>query len=106
MKDKTIPKDFGAMSIFGTPVTPDEFIDRAFELDAMKATDVKNLYGVSKDKFSAKLRQKLRQLLIMDAFVQAKKNGKLADFIGQSYYRAAKMNLSQADLSGPFVKIS
>jgi len=106
MRDKTIPKDFGAMSIFGTPVTPDEFIDRAFELDAMKATDVQSLYGISKDKFSAKLRQKLRQLLIMDAFVQAKKNGKLADFIGQSYYRAAKMNLSQADLSGPFVKIS
>ena len=106
IRDKTIPKDFGEMSIFGTSVTPDEFIDRAFELDAMKATDVQSLYGVSKDKFSAKLRQKLRQLLIMDAFVQAKKHGKLADFIGQSYYRAAKMNLSQADLSGPFVKIS
>ena len=106
IRDKTIPKDFGAMSIFGTSVTPDEFIDRAFELDAMKATEVQSLYGVSKDKFSAKLRQKLRQLLIMDAFVQAKKNGKLADFIGHSYYRAAKMNLSQADLSGPFVKIS
>lgn len=106
IRDKTIPKDFGEMSIFGTSVTPDEFIDRAFELDAMKATEVQSLYGVSKDKFSAKLRQKLRQLLIMDAFVQAKKHGKLADFIGQSYYRAAKMNLSQADLSGPFVKIS
>ena len=106
IRDKTIPKDFGEMSIFGTSVTPDEFIDRAFELDAMKATEIQSLYGVSKDKFSAKLRQKLRQLLIMDAFVQAKKHGKLADFIGQSYYRAAKMNLSQADLSGPFVKIS
>jgi hypothetical protein len=106
IRDKTIPKDFGAMSIFGTSVTPDEFIDRAFELDSMKPAEVQSLYGVRKDQFSAKLRQKLRQLLIMDAFVQAKKNGKLADFIGHSYYRAAKMNLSQADLSGPFVKIS
>ena len=106
MRDKTIPKDFGAMKIFGKKVTPDEFIDKAFELDKMSAADIKLLYKISKSQFSAKLRQKLRQLLIMDAFVQAKKNGKLADFIGHSYYRAAKMNLSQADLSGPFVKIS
>ena len=106
MRDKTIPKDFGAMKIFGKDVTPDEFIDKAFELDKMKPADIKLLYKVNKSQYSAKLRQKLRQLLIMDAFVQAKKNGKLADLIGQSYYRAAKMNLSQADLSGPFVKIS
>lgn len=106
MRDKTIPKDFGAMKIFGKDVTPDEFIDKAFELDKMKPADIKLLYKVNKSQYSAKLRQKLRQLLIMDAFVQAKKNRKLADFIGQSYYRAAKMNLSQADLSGPFVKIS
>ena len=106
MRDKTIPKDFGAMKIFGKDLTPDEFIDKAFELDKMKPADIKLLYKVNKSQYSAKLRQKLRQLLIMDAFVQAKKNGKLADLIGQSYYRAAKMNLSQADLSGPFVKIS
>lgn len=106
MADKTIPKNFGKVSIFGEKLTPEQFIDKAFQLDAMSPADIKLLYGVNKDKFSAKLRQKLRQLLIMDAFVQAKKNGKLADFIGQSYYRAAKMNLSQADLSGPFVKIS
>ena len=106
IRDKTIPKDFGAMKIFGQSVTPDEFIDKAFELDKMTPADIKLLYKVSKSQYSAKLRQKLRQLLIMDAFVQAKKNGKLADFIGHSYYRAAKMNLSQADLSGPFVKIS
>ena len=106
IRDKTIPKNFGAMKIFGQSVTPDEFIDKAFELDKMTPADIKLLYKVSKSQFSAKLRQKLRQLLIMDAFVQAKKNKKLADFIGHSYYRAAKMNLSQADLSGPFVKIS
>ncbi len=106
IRDKSIPKDFGSMAIFGQSVTPDQFIDKAFELDNMKPADIKLLYNVSKSQFSAKLRQKLRQLLIMDAFVQAKKNGKLADFIGHSYFRAAKMNLSQADLSGPFVKIS
>jgi hypothetical protein len=106
IRDNTIPKDFGAMKIFDKKVTPDEFIDKAFELDKMSAADIKLLYKANKSQYSAKLRQKLRQLLIMDAFVQAKKNGKLADFIGHSYYRAAKMNLSQADLSGPFVKIS
>lgn len=106
IRDKSIPKDFGSMTIFGQSVTPDQFIDKAFELDNMKPADIKLLYKVSKSQFSAKLRQKLRQLLIMDAFVQAKKNGKLADFIGHSYFRAAKMNLSQADLSGPFLKIS
>ena len=106
IRDKSIPKDFGAMKIFDKKVTPDEFIDKAFELDKMSAADIKLLYKINKSQFSAKLRQKLRQLLIMDAFVQAKKNKKLADFIGHSYYRAAKMNLSQADLSGPFLKIS
>jgi hypothetical protein len=106
VKDKTVPKDFGKMSIFGNKVTPDEFIDKSFEIDALSPADVKLLYKINKSDFSAKLRQKLRQLVIIDTFIQAKKNNTLPDFVGQSYYRAAKMNLSQADLSGPFIKIS
>lgn len=105
--DTTIPKDFGAMTIMGgSKLSTDAFIDLAFEIDAMSVSDVRTLYKIGKSDFSSKLRQKLRQLIIIDTFIQAKKNNKLADFIGQSYYRASKMNLSQADLSGPFIKIS
>jgi len=106
MKDKTIPKDFGKMTILGNKVTPDQFIDKSFEIDSLSAADVKLLYKVNKSDFSAKLRQKLRQLIIIDTFIKAKKDNTLPDFVGQAYYRAAKMNLSQADLSGPFIKIS
>jgi len=106
IRDKTIPKDFGKMTILGNKVTPDEFIDKSFEIDSLSAADVKLLYKVNKSDFSAKLRQKLRQLIIIDTFIQAKKDNTLPDFVGQAYYRAAKMNLSQADLSGPFIKIS
>lgn len=106
VKDRTVPKDFGKMSILGNKVTPDEFIDKSFEIDSLSPADVKLLYKINKSDFSAKLRQKLRQLVIIDTFIQAKKNNTLPDFVGQSYYRAAKMNLSQADLSGPFIKIS
>jgi hypothetical protein len=106
LNDKTVDKKLGNISFNGKKVTPDEFIDKAFSLDAMKPADVRTLYKASKSDFSAKLRQKLRQLVIIDTFIKSKKDNTLADFIGQSYYRAAKMNLSQADLSGPFIKIS
>lgn len=106
VKDRTVPKDFGKMTILGNKVTPDEFIDKSFEIDSLSAADVKLLYKINKSDFSAKLRQKLRQLIIIDTFIQAKKDNTLPDFVGQAYYRAAKMNLSQADLSGPFIKIS
>ena len=105
--DTTIKKDFGKMTILGgKKLTPNEFIDRAFEIDSYSVEDVKTLYKINKSDFSAKLRQKLRQLIIIDTFIHTKKNNTLADFVGQAYYRAAKMNLSQADLSGPFIKIS
>jgi hypothetical protein len=106
LNDKTVDKKLGNISFNGKKVTPDEFIDKAFSLDAMKPSDVRTLYKASKSDFSAKLRQKLRQLVIIDTFIKSKKDNTLADFIGQAYYRAAKMNLSQADLSGPFIKIS
>lgn len=107
VKDNTIKKDFGKMTILGSKkLTPDEFIDKAFELDAYTFEEIKLLYKINKSDFSAKLRQKLRQLIIIDTFIETKKNNTLPDFVGQAYYRAAKMNLSQADLSGPFIKIS
>ena len=105
MKDKTIPKDFGGMSVMGNAVDAEGFIDKAIELDNMSHADVRALYKCSKSDFSAKLRQKLRQLRIIKAFINAKKSGDLPEFLATSYYRAAKLNLSQADLSGPFVKI-
>ena len=105
MKDNTIPKDFGGMSIMGKAVDAEGFIDKAIELDNMSHADIRALFKCSKSDFSAKLRQKLRQLRIIKAFINAKKSGDLPEFLATSYYRAAKLNLSQADLSGPFVKI-
>jgi hypothetical protein len=105
IKDTTISKDFGGMTIMGKQVSPDEFISQAIELDNMSASDVRTLYKCSKSDFSNKIRQKLRQLRIIKSFINAKKSGDLPEFLATSYYRAAKLNLSQADLSGPFVKI-
>ena len=69
------------MTVMGNSVTTDQFIDQAFEIDSLSIEDVRLLYKASKNDFSAKLRQKLRQFIIIDTFIQAKKNGKLADFI-------------------------
>ena len=59
------------------------------------------------DKFPQKIRLKLRQLRVLKALINAKKDQKkLNEFLVHMYYLAAKQNISNADLNGPFLKIS
>lgn len=96
--DNTISKDFGDISYMGKKCSPEDFIQKAFLLDEQSANPSGKNFGV-------KLRSKLRILRYIKMFIQAKSQGKLAELITHAYFLSSKMNISQADLSGPFIKV-
>jgi hypothetical protein len=96
--DRTISKNFGTIKYMGKVATPEEFIQKAFLLDEQSP----NPAGKN---FAVKLRSKLRILRYIKMFIEAKKKGKLAELITHAYFLSSKMNISQADLSGPFIKV-
>ena len=100
--------DFGTLKIMGKAHTPEDFMEVAIGIDELTDAQVKSNYGVSKGDYSAKLRNKLRHLRFMKAFINAKNRGDevFGKFICEIYYRAAKMNMDESDLAGPFIKIS
>lgn len=98
VSDRTINKDFGNISYLGQRGTPEEFIQRAFLLDDQSPNP-------SGKNFAVKLRSKLRILRYIKMAIEAKKQGKLAELITHAYFLSSKMNISQADLSGPFIKV-
>jgi len=98
VSDRTISKDFGKISYMGKVCTPEEFIQKAFLLDEQSPNP-------SGKNFAVKLRSKLRILRYMKMFIEAKKQNKLAELITHAYFLSSKMNISQADLSGPFIKV-
>jgi hypothetical protein len=98
VSDKTISKDFGKISYMGKSCSTDEFIQKAFVLDDLSP----NPTGKN---FAVKLRSKLRILRYIKMFIEAKKKGKLAELVTHAYFLSSKMNISQADLSGPFIKV-
>jgi len=98
VSDRTISKDFGNISYLGQKGTPEEFIQKAFLLDDQSPNP-------SGKNFAVKLRSKLRILRYIKMAIEAKKQGKLAELITHAYFLSSKMNISQADLSGPFIKV-
>lgn len=98
VSDRTIKKDFGKISVLGKQVSPEVFIELAFELDKVSPNP-------SGKNFAVKLRSKLRILRYIKMAIEAKKKGKLAELITHAYFLSSKMNISQADLSGPFIKV-
>ena len=96
--DNTISKDFGDISYMGKSCTPEDFIQKAFMLDSQSPNPSGKNYAV-------KLRSKIRILRYIKMFIEAKKQGKLAELITHAYFLSSKMNISQADLSGPFIKV-
>ena len=65
------------------------------------------LYKASKNAFSAKLRNKLRHLRTIKSILNAQQKGAaFSKFLMYIYFRAAKMNINQEDLVGPFLKVS
>jgi len=98
VSDKTISKDFGTIKYMGKVTTPEDFIQKAFLLDDQSPNP-------SGKNFAVKLRSKLRILRYIKMFIEAKDQGKLAELITHAYFLSSKMNISQADLSGPFIKV-
>lgn len=98
INDRTISKDFGTISYMGKNCSPEEFIQKAFMLDDQSPNPSGKNYAV-------KLRSKLRILRYIKMFISAKSQGKLAELITHAYFLSSKMNISQADLSGPFIKV-
>ena len=98
--------DFGKFTIFGKKYSPRKFMEFAVKLDNLPEKEVKTLYKVSKNQYSAKLRNKLRHLRTIKAYLKAKKDKKFSEFLMIVYFRAAKMNISDKDLVSPFLKVS
>jgi len=98
--------DFGGFTIFGKKYNPREFMEFAIRLDNLSDKKIKTLYNMNKNAFSAKLRNKLRHLRTIKAYLKAQKKKKLSEFLMVIYFRAAKMNITDKDLVSPFLKVS
>ena len=111
LSDSSIPKSIGKLSIDEDgkkqSYQPKEFIEKVFELDQMviqQPNIVKTKFNTgSVDGYPPKLRAKLKQLRFIKAMIDAKK--RFPELIIHLYYLAAKQNISNADLNGPFLKI-
>ena len=79
------------------------WIEKVSEIDAdyLSGKTYNNLLA---GKFHSEFRLKLKQLIMIRAMQKA--NGKLPEFLVSVYYLAAKQNISEEDLHGPFLKIS
>ena len=79
------------------------WIEKVSEIDSDYLAG-KNYNNLLPGKFHSEFRLKLKQLRMIRAMQKA--NGKLAEFLVSVYYLAAKQNISEEDLHGPFLKIS
>ena len=99
--------DLGTLTIMGEARTPEQFMKQAIQIDNLTDKQVRVLYKASKNAFSAKLRNKLRHLRTIKSILSAQQKGDaFSKFLMYIYFRAAKMNINQQDLVGPFLKVS
>ena len=99
--------DLGTLTIMGEARTPEQFMKQAIQIDNLTDKQVRVLYKASKNAFSAKLRNKLRHLRTIKSILNAQQKGDaFSKFLMYIYFRAAKMNINQEDLVGPFLKVS
>ena len=99
--------NLGTLTIMGQARTPEQFMKQAIKIDNMTDKQVRVLYKASKNAFSSKLRNKLRHLRTIKSILNAQQKGDaFSKFLMYIYFRAAKMNINQEDLVGPFLKVS
>ena len=118
LDDKSIDIDYGDWNILGATYKPrspgdvqNSWIYKAVNIDNdIRSTgggpDFIRKYDARPGGYSGKLRLKLRQFRFLRSMQKAKKKGELSDFLVHIYYYAAKQNISEGDLHGPFLKIS
>ena len=91
------------------------WLDKVDEIDKAylrNSSDAEKLYGASVGKFHQQYRLKLMQLRFLKAMQVAKKQKvkaqttKLDELIVHIFYLAAKQNIKEGDIHGPFLKIS
>ena len=115
MSDSKLRKNLGKLNItigdinekYGNDTKG--YITKLFEIDEMCIKDPKSTsekFGVPVQDFPKKIRLKLRQLAVLKALIKAKQNKMMNQFIMETYYLAAKQNISYGDLNGPFLKVS
>ena len=96
MSSGNVPVDIVGPEIDRKSVSPDEFIKAMMIMDS----------GVPSGKnFATKIRAKLRHLRYIKMFLMANQQGKLGELVSHAYFLSSKMNISQSDLAGPFVKV-
>lgn len=96
LSSNLVPIDIVGPEIDKKSVSPDEFIKSMLTMDS----------GIPSGKnFATKIRAKLRHLRYIMMFIKASQNNKLGELISHAYFLSSKMNISQSDLAGPFVKI-
>ncbi|MHA2404904.1 MAG: hypothetical protein ACXADH_18060 [Candidatus Kariarchaeaceae archaeon] len=95
-KRSNIPIDLGTFKISGKKVSPADFIQGIALMDQGKPG------GKNMDQ---KIRAKLRHLRYIKMFYEADKKGLLGELISHAYFLSSKMNISQQDLAGPFIKV-
>ena len=96
MSSNSVPVDIVGPEIDKKSVTPENFIKNMLIMDSGKPSG-KN--------FDTKIRAKLRHLRYIMMFLDAEKKGELGELISHAYFLSSKMNISQDDLAGPFIKI-
>ena len=116
MNDSSLKKTMGKLEIKIGDINEtynndvEGYIKKLFEIDEMcidNPTLAAKKLNTSIDKFPQKIRLKLRQLRVLKSLINANKDQKkLNEFIVHTYYLSAKQNISNADLNGPFLKIS
>ena len=95
-KRSNVPIDLGTFKISGKKVSPAEFIQGIALMDQGKPGN-KNM--------DQKIRAKLRHLRYIKMFYEADKKNLLGELISHAYFLSSKMNISQEDLAGPFIKV-
>ena len=112
--NKSIPFDLHGFKVLGQeyPIKGQNdtvtWLDKVAEIDSAYLNNPRaaaELYKVpNAGKFHAEFRLKLMQLRFLKALQKA--NGKLPELIVHMYYLAAKQNISEGDIHGPFLKVS
>ena len=80
--------------------------ERVFSKNTRKLNGKPLFSYAIKNAFSAKLRNKLRHLRTIKAYLKAQEKNELSQFLMVVYFRAAKMNITDEDLESPFLKVS
>ena len=113
-KKSTIGLNLNGFKVLGTeyPLTATNgklsWIEKVSEIDSDYLRDPnaskKKYDNLIPGKFHSEFRLKLKQLRFIRALQKA--NGKLPELLVHLYYLAAKQNISEEDIHGPFLKIS